>query len=228
MGTIVAIGGGELGRPGTKRETIPIDKHILELSVRKHPRLLFIPTASNDSQAYIDVIQSYFGKYLGCRIDTLRLTQKPSEKTIESKIDSADVIYVGGGNTKKMIKIWREYNMQFHLRNAYDNGTILSGVSAGAVCWFSFANSDSLKHITGDYCRIKGLGFVKGLACPHMVREPDRLPSFKKMVKQYGGIGYAIDDCAAVVFTDGKTYAINSKKNASVFIYTKSGKINRI
>jgi len=76
MGKIIAISGGEIGRPGFKIETEEIDKEIIRLSNKRNPKLLFIPTASNDNQEYIDVINNYFGKRLGCEVDTLYLIEK--------------------------------------------------------------------------------------------------------------------------------------------------------
>ena len=132
---IVAIGGGEIGRPGTKIETLEIDEEILRLSGKKNPKLLFIPTASGDSAGYIDVVETYFGIKLGCTVDTLLLWGTDlSEREIEKKIESADIIYVGGGNTLSMIRLWKKLGVDTLLQNAAERGVVLSGVSAGAVC----------------------------------------------------------------------------------------------
>ena len=73
MGKIVALGGGEIGRPGYPIETTAIDEEIIRLSGKNKPRLLFIPTASRDSEIYIETLQKHFGERLGCKIDVLRL-----------------------------------------------------------------------------------------------------------------------------------------------------------
>jgi dipeptidase E len=100
MGKIIAICGGEIGRPGTKVETNAIDKEIIKLSGKKNPLLLFIPTASSDSESYYEVVKKHFGKKLGCRTDVLYLIKDKNTKTeIRNKILSADIIYVGGGDT---------------------------------------------------------------------------------------------------------------------------------
>lgn len=110
MGKIIAIGGGEIGGvlPSGEvlpKETVSIDKEILKLTGKKKPKLLFIPTASNDSEFYYSVIKDYFAK-LGARTDVLYLiNKKQSKKSIEEKILSSDAIYVGGGNTLKMMNI---------------------------------------------------------------------------------------------------------------------------
>lgn len=116
---IVAIGGGDIRTKGTAR----IDREIIRLSNKKHPRLLFVPTASSDSGRYWQHVQEYFGKFLRCRTDALfLLTERPSTAQIRRKILGADVIYVGGGNTLQMMCTWRRHGIDDLLRSAYENG----------------------------------------------------------------------------------------------------------
>ena len=93
---------------------------------------MFIPTASDDSQGYIDVFNNIYGDKLGCITDTLLLINKDaSDKDIKNKILSSDIIYVGGGNTSKMLDIWRKHKVDEYLGQAFEKGAILSGLSAG-------------------------------------------------------------------------------------------------
>ncbi len=104
MKKIVAIGGGEIGSPGCPVETIKIDKEIIRLTGKKRPRVIFIPTASSDSDGYFETTQKHFGKRLGCKVDVLRvIKEKLSHAEIEKKVMSSDIVYIGGGNTLKMI-----------------------------------------------------------------------------------------------------------------------------
>src|SRR3989344_1314715 len=173
---IIAIGGGEIGRPGFPVETTKIDQEIVRLSGKKHPRLLFIPTASSDSQTYLDTVQKHFGQRLGCIITNLLLIkEKPSIKIIRSKILNTDIIYVGGGNTDKMLKIWRRYGIDKIIKQAYRKNIILSGLSAGAICWFKFGSTDSKSSDRSDsYTKLKGLGLVSLTLSPHHIREKKR------------------------------------------------------
>ena len=119
MTKIIAIGGGEIGRPSYPVETTKIDKEIMALSGKKKPRFIFIPTASSDSEGYVKTVKRHFGKRLNCRVDILYLIkEKPSKKEIEKKILNSDIIYVGGGNTLKMMKIWRKYGVDKILKKA--------------------------------------------------------------------------------------------------------------
>ena len=218
---IVAIGGGEIGRPGTKVETTPIDKEIISLSRKKKPRVLFIPTASHDSEEYIQIVERHFRKRLGCKVKTLLLCgKKITKREIKERIMSTDIIYVGGGNTLKMLQLWRKLGVDKVLKKATQKEIILSGVSAGAVCWFRYANSDSQKMIdpSADYIRIRCLNFVPLLFCPHFDEEKDRRPSLKGMLKKSKGIAVAVDNCAALEIIDNSYRVITSKSRASVYL----------
>src|SRR3989338_3503001 len=137
MGKIIAIGGGEIGRPGYPVETTKIDREIIRLTGKKSPKLLFLPTASSDDSGYAKVVEKHFGKRLGCRVDVLYLIgTKTAAREIEKRVLQSDIIYVGGGNTLKMLKIWRKRGVDRALEKAYKKGIVLSGVSAGSICWF--------------------------------------------------------------------------------------------
>ena len=105
MGKIVAIGGGELKRPGQQVSTTTvIDREIIRLSGEKNPKFLFVPTASSDSEKYVSAVQRHFGDELRCIVDVLYLIRDPSFQQISAKIQRADIIYVGGGNTLKKMR----------------------------------------------------------------------------------------------------------------------------
>jgi len=183
MKKIVAIGGGEIGRPGYPVETTKIDKEIIKLTGKTNPRLLFIPTASSDSELYYETIKKHFGKRLGCKTDVLYLIGKNLGKNeIEEKILGSDIVYVGGGSTLKMMKIWRKTGVDNALKLAYKKGVVLSGLSAGSICWFKWGNSDSKKSIDpkADLIKVSGLGLINALHCPHYDFEKDRKPDLKK------------------------------------------------
>ena len=228
MGKIVAIGGGEIGRPGTKIETLEIDTEIIKLTNKKNPKLLFIPTASNDSTGYYDVVKNYFGKKLGCDVSVLYLINEThTKKNIENKILSSDIIYVGGGNTLKMMTLWRKYEVDKILKKAYDNGIVMTGISAGSICWFNFGNSDSRKFTSDSSKLIKvtGLGFIDALHCPHYDVEKDRQEDLKQMMQKNSKIvSIALENCSALEIVD-KTYRIiTSNPTAKAYkIYWERG-----
>lgn len=235
MKAIVTIGGGGIGKPCSKFETTTkIDKEIIRLTGKKNPRLLFIPTASSDSEPYVETIKNHFGKKLGCKIDVLYLIkEKPTPKEIKEKILNVDIIYVGGGNTLKMMKLWRKNGVDKALKQAYNKGVILSGLSAGSICWFDSGHSDSMSfyhHKKWKYIKVKGLGLIKGIHCPHYDSSTLGVPRkkhFQNMIKKFGGLGIAIDNNCAIEFINGEySKLITSKPHAGAYkIYKKSGKI---
>ena len=230
MTKLIAIGGGEIGRPGKTIETLAIDKEIIKQSGKKRPQLLFIGTATKDWEGYFEAVEKYFGKKLGCKVDRLLMVkEKPSAKIIKDKILGADIVYVGGGNTLFMIRKWKQLGIDKVLLEAYKKGVVMSGLSAGANCWFSYCTSDS-RMITNpnfkDYIRVKGLGWYNLIISPHHITEKKRKPGLIKQIKRHGGIGLALDDFAALEILDDKFRIIVSKPYAKAHkVYKKDGKI---
>ncbi len=231
MKKLVAIGGGEIGRPGFPVETTDIDKEIIKLSGEKNPKLLFIPTASSDAVGYVQTVEKHFGKDLGCQIDVLYLIkEKPSYEEIENKVFDADIVYVGGGDTLKMLRIWRKNKLDKILISAYEKGVILSGLSAGSICWFKYGNSDSKKFTdpSSDLIRVRGLGLINALHCPHYDVEAYREADLKKMMKRTRGVSIAMDNCCALEIIDDRYRIITSKPSAKAYrVYWRNGQYHK-
>jgi len=172
---IVAIGGGGFGR---SLGSLKIEKYIVSLISKKRPKICFIPTASGDSSLYKLNFYRAFSK-LDCitsHIDFFSRTEN-----LEEKVLNQDIIYVGGGNTKSMLAVWKEWNLHNILQNAYEKGIVMSGVSAGAICWFDKGITDSFaKELTIIDC----LGIVNGIACPHFDEEKEREPYVNDLIKR--------------------------------------------
>ena len=133
-------------------------------------------------------------------------------------------MYVGGGNTLKMMRLWRRLGVDKLLKAAYEKGTVLCGISAGAICWFDSGHSDSLSFHSPrswKYINVKGLGLIKGIHCPHYNSRTLGIPrrrDFRDMIRKTGGLGIAIEDNCAIEFIDGKFYkVIASKVNARAY-----------
>jgi dipeptidase E len=227
---IVAIGGGDIRTRGTAS----IDRETIRLSNKKNPKLLFIPTASSDSERYWQRVQVYFGKFLKCRTDVLLLIkEQPLKQQIRKKIQSADIIYVGGGNTLQMMRVWRRLGVDKLIRSAYENGTVLSGISAGSICWFDSGHSDSMSFYNPrkwKYINVRGLGLIRGIHCPHYnsrTRGIPRRKDFRDMIRKTGGVGIAIENNCAIAFIDGRFYRVIRSKNYSraYTVYKRRGKV---
>jgi dipeptidase E len=229
VGTIVAIGGGEIGRPGHPVETAAIDRCIVRLTGLRRPRLLFLPTAMQDSALYVETVERHFGGRLGCRVDTLYLyRQKHTAGELRSKILDSDVIYVGGGNTWRMLRRWGKMGIDALLRQAYRRGTVLSGLSAGAICWFRYGSSDSRRRLRADspLLRIRGLDLVPALLCPHY-HDGDARAQLRAMMRRTPGVAIALDTCCAIVIVDGGYRILSSNADASAYkVYWTRGEFH--
>ena len=224
MGKIVAIGGGEIA----ERETLAIDKEIVTLTGKDSPRALFIPTASSNSRGYWQSFQDIYGGELGYHTDVLYLLGvNPDRAEFEQRILSADLVYVGGGNTLKMMRRWRRLGVDSVLEEAHRRGTVLSGLSAGCICWFSWGHSDSMSFYDPDnwqYIRVRGTGFIDALACPHFNGETasvQRIEAFKQMVLKHSDVGIAIDGNCAIEVVDDGYRVITSKDGAGAYKFLK-------
>ncbi len=226
---IVSIGGGRLMVPkGKVPQTLSIDEEIVGLSGKNKPRLLFIPTASLDDEAYCERIANHYGKRLGCQIETLLLYRdRPAIRLIKQKILSADIVYVGGGNTLRMMMLWRKLGVDKMLNQARKKGAVLSGLSAGSICWFRQGNSDSRKFADESnktLIKVAGLDYVDALICPHYDVEKHRQPELKNMMRKTRGIAIALENCTAIEVVDDKYRILTSMKNKNAWkVYWHNG-----
>ncbi len=170
---IVAIGGGGFGR---SLGNLMIEKYIISLVDLKKPSICFIPTASGDCDSYKLNFYRAFSK-LNCNSTHIDLFTRT--ENLEKKILNQDIIFVGGGNTKSMLAVWKEWGLDKILKTAYEKGIVMSGVSAGAICWFDKGITDSF---ADKLDIIDCLGFVEGIACPHFDEEKEREPYVKKIL----------------------------------------------
>ena len=224
MGKIVAIGGGKLAEGHTRA----IDQAVIRLTGLRRPRALFIPTATTDSVAYWDIFRPAYTQ-LGCECEVLYLIrQRPSKRHCARLIDGADLIYVGGGNTLKMMRRWRHLGVDKLLLKAYRKGTVLSGLSAGCLCWFNWGHSDSMSFYhpdDWDYIRVRGLGLIQATGCPHYDGE-QRDKSFEAMMRRSGDFGIALDNCCALEVVDGQYRILTSSDGAGAYrVFMRAGEL---
>ncbi|MCF6139102.1 peptidase E [Pseudalkalibacillus berkeleyi] len=201
---IIAMGGGGFSM---EPENPLLDQYILNQTNVKKPKICFIPTASGDSDGYINRFMNAF-RSLDCEPDYLSLYQPP--QSIESFVMAQDILYVGGGNTKNLLALWRAWGLDTILYRAWKKGTILAGLSAGSICWFEQGLTDS---IPGKITPITCLGFLNGSNCPHFDGETSRRPAYLDALSE-GKIkeGIATDDGVALHYIDGTLKRIVSSR----------------
>lgn len=220
MKAIIPIGGGDI--PFT---TTLIDKYIISLVNTNKPKVLFIPLASGDSMPYIEKFTSYY-RDLGCEVDVLKLTCTDNDNLIRSKIFTANIIYIGGGNTAKMMRIFKRTKVNEYLIQAYEKGIILTGLSAGAMAYFTNGYSDSNRSTNPDasLTLVKCLNIIPYCFCPHYNNEERK--TFDEFVKVKNFEGLALEDNTALLYIDDKIQGvIKSDDNAKAYFINSERKV---
>jgi dipeptidase E len=212
---IVALGGG-----GFSDDDPLLDELILGLARSPRPKVCFLGTASGDSDSYITLFYEGFTRR-DCLPSHLKLFGMPERAAVRAHLLAQDIVYVGGGNTANMLAIWRLHGVDGALREAWESGTVLAGVSAGANCWFEACTTDSFGPI-GPLP--DGLGLLEGSFCPHYDAEPQRRPMFLRLVADGFPAGYAAEDQVALHFRDMELAgAVTSREGARAFRVERTG-----
>ena len=192
---IVTLGGGGFSE---ETEGPLLDDFILSLTGRLRPKVCFVPTASGDSPVYIERFQAAFPASRA-EASVLTLFHDAGLGDLRAHLLAQDVIYVGGGSTVNLLAVSRAHGVDGMMREAWERGVVLAGISAGMICWFESSVTDSLGGPASPLH--DGLGLLAGSACPHFDSEAARLPVYMRLVAE--GVlpgGYAADDGAALHF----------------------------
>jgi peptidase E len=191
---ILAMGGGGF----TMQERTPaLDRLVLTLTGKPVPKVCFLPTASGDPREQTTRFYERFGSW-PCEPSILSLFNLGRDRIDPIKhLLSQDAIYVGGGSMRNMLAVWREHGVDQAMRAAWESGVVLTGLSAGAMCWFASGITMS----GGAPEPVVGLGLLPGSLSVHLDGQPERRPVYRAAVAA-GDLpsGYAVDDCAALVF----------------------------
>jgi dipeptidase E len=178
-----------------------LEDYVLGLAGSERPRVLFVPTAAGEDADLSLLVYSQLGDR--AQVSHLPFFPWPPPGLRELALEQ-DVIYVSGGNTANALAIWRVHGFDQVLHEAWEQGVILTGWSAGMICWFEAGVTDSFgPQLEGMR---DGLGFLPGSACPHYDGEAERRPVYQRLVAQGFPPGLAADDCVALRF-DGTELA---------------------
>ena len=211
---IVAIGGGSNGvykdgynEPNTNA---PIIKEIINLTGKKNPTFLYIahtmPSSILLQKIYYSEFKDMVNKLYDCDCLFLSTNDIKNPEYAKLVVDMSDIIYEEGGNTKIMMYMWEKYNFDSILKNAYESGTVMSGLSAGANCWFKKCSTDSLSESYGGdepFTTMDCLGFHEGFFVPHC-DESERIKTAKAFLKENNMVGFYVSNGAALEIVDDK------------------------
>ncbi len=206
---IIPMGGG-----GFLMDDLLLDRYILRRVGKKQAHVCYLGQAKRENES--DTLKFYraFTK-LDCVPMDLSLFL-PHTSDIADFLLSQDLVYVGGGNTKSLLALWREWELDVILRQAYEQGTVLVGPSAGAICWFAQGLTDSLYN---QFVPISCLGFLSGSCAPHYDVKNQRRSRYHELTAS-GEMqpGYGIDDYAALHFIDGELHeVVASREGATAY-----------
>ncbi len=196
---ILAMGGASVGPRSTDW---PLHQYLLDLSGRERPRICFVGAASGeDAHDRADFYSTFARRAEASHLDLFgrRIDD------VEGFLLDQDVIYVGGGNTANMLAVWRVHGIDKALKTAWEQGVVLAGWSAGAICWFEGGLTDSFGP---DLAPLRdGMKFLQGSFCPHYDSESLRRPRYEEIVGS-GALpdGFAADDGVGLLFT-GRDFA---------------------
>lgn len=188
-------------------ETENIDKEIVKLSEKENPKLLFIGTASRENSIYFNAIKNIY-EDLGCVAESLEIISSNDLEKIREKVLSSDIVYIGGGNTRFMLQEWERVGLKEILLEAYNNGIVMSGFSAGAYCWFKY-----------NYELIEGFNLINAVVCVHYdEKSEEKKKQFYEVIKNNNMMGIALDNGTALEVINNRFKVIKSIENAKAYI----------
>ena len=196
-------------------------KYFLEQTRRRKPKVLYVGTATGDSESGRLRFYAGFSQF-DCTPAHLSLFKR-TQRDLEAFVLGHDAIFVGGGNTRSMLAVWRDWGLDALLRSAWEHGIVLGGGSAGSICWFEHGITDS---IAGPLTALPCLGFLPGSNCPHYDSEKLRRPTFRRLIAS-GKVpdGYAADDGVALHYIDRRlAHVVASRPRAKGYSVKRSGK----
>lgn len=219
MKKLMLIGGGDTGRGNTEYTTKEIDEEIVKMTEKESPNFLFIGLASSHADSYYDTMKKIY-KELGCTPVYLKKSNLVNNPDIvKQKIEDADIIYICGGDTVKLLEHVKEYNLEKLLLDAYNKGTVIAGMSAGAILLSNKGFSDSLiiREESDKYEFIKGLNFIDLNFCPHYNTDPKKKKDLEEYLSKNNEEVYSLENNTALKIIDDKISITKSDKNAKVY-----------
>ena len=201
-------------------DNLRLVRYFLAQTRRRRPKVAFIGAAGGDAEAGRLRFYAGFSQF-DCIPTHLPLFAR-TPRDLDSFVLEQDAIFVGGGNTRSMLALWRDWELDRILRIAWERGIVLGGASAGSICWFDYGVTDSL---AGALTALPCLGFLPGANCPHYDSERERRPTFRSLVAT-GAIpeGVAADDGVALHYIDGRlARVVSSRPRALGYQVRRSG-----
>lgn len=224
--TIIAIGGGEI----KNKTTLKIDEYASNLAKARAGEVrataLFIGTASHDSMPYFNSFRKTYTSVFDIKAEVaLVVYGEMNAEHIQAKVDKADMLYIGGGDTLFMLEKWQQTGLYQMILNAYNQGKIIVGLSAGAICWFKkmYTDYEIMRGQSADYVIKDGIGLLDGMMSPHY---NERVVDFDKaFLESDFPYAYAVENDCAIEFIDGQFSKVISAGGKAYKLTKEEGKL---
>lgn len=220
MKKCVLIGGGDIGKGRTSYQTKEIDEEIVKITGKDNPTFLFIGLASSFSDSYYDTIKKIY-KNLGCNTVYLKknnLIYNPD--LVKEKINKADIIYIGGGDTIKLLKYCRKYKLDLLLKEAYERDCVMVGISAGAILLSKegFSDSKILRGESKSHEFVEGFNFVPISICPHFHENLEKTKELQVKLKNSKKKVYCLENGTALKIINNDISVIKSIVDSNIYL----------
>jgi peptidase E len=195
----------------------PITDYLLKLSGKTRPKICYIGTAAGDSTLWINRFYEACSTY-NVTASHLQLFKKPNYEDVRGHLLDQDIIWVAGGSTANLLAVWEVHGLMEIMAEAQAKGTILSGYSAGCICWSQGGTCDSW----GDNLRpiVNKSGMLPYSMCVHYDNEPARRPLYLKLIEKATlPAGYAMEEGVSIHFIDGKVHKVITDTPGQVAYY---------
>jgi dipeptidase E len=214
---IVAFGGGgfsmESGNP-------LLDDYVLELSGGERPRVCFLPSASGDADHYV---VRFYRAFPGDRCEASHISlfrREQGPRDLRRHLLGQDLIYVGGGSVVSLLGVWRAHGIDAVLREAWERGVVLCGLSAGSLCWFA----DAVTGFHGAPRAVRGMGLLPFSNCVHYEPRSSRRQAYHDLIRAGMRPGYAAEDGAALHFVGAElSRVVSSRPEARAYRLGRAG-----
>ncbi len=206
-----------------------LDEYVLGLTGVERPKVCFLPSASGDADHYI---VRFYRAFSTARCEPSHVSLFRRDKGAGLGVDiathllSQDLIYVGGGSVLSLLGVWRAHGLDDVLRQCWERGIVLCGLSAGSLCWFG----EAVTAFHGPPQRVGGLGLLPYSNCVHYDGEPGRRDAYHRFMSAGMAPGYAASDGAALHFR-GETLArvvASRPKAAAYWVEEVRGSISEV
>jgi dipeptidase E len=185
-----------------------LDEYVLGLTGAERPRVCFLPSASGDADHYIVRFYRAFSadRCEPSHVSLFRREQGPTD--LREHLLAQDLVYVGGGSVTSLLGVWRAHGIDEILREAWERGVVMCGLSAGSLCWFA----EGVSGFHGPPAPIAGMGLLPFSNCVHYEREGSRRVAYHRALAEGMRPGYAAEDGAALHFVGAELARVVSSR----------------